>query len=978
MPARMFKISFRKMKRSYLLLFLTLSISVAALAVALLVVRSRKLQQMDKMLEEFGNYDIAFCDVTEETEQQILQDKRFSERGYIYDLGEATFAEGGGEVILGALRDKNTEKMFYINPVSGRYPEKKGEICVDRIALRCSGYTDKLGQEMILSRMDEDGEIIEDKYKLVGIVEMQKQDEGVTYSPRTYPEEMFSAENMKELDYPFAYISWEEAESRFACDKKHILTNVAADENSADVLESYLGMEGEEINKEAIDGLHINTERSFGREWVTACILGKQLEDGTVSDIVTRSMETGDVETDAYTKYFIPIFMVLIAVIASVGIFDAVRLSMEERRSVYGILLGLGMTATRILAYIVAEFLVLLILGVLLGWGVGILGYRGILWGISEIFHVALPSAMAMDAHYKPYIEMVTRSPWLWSAVLAGIVTLVGLFGVAVDIIAMTPIKLEHSAIRKRKRRKYIKGLYPILNRYVGRDSRVQRWIPYFLVCVIMSVSVFGFLFFGEKAVQDTADMTERIESARIKGMDYYMKHTDRVYSGNEQYMHQSGVTEEMYQELEENNAVDTVKGVIMNHSTALIFDKEEMLCNVLRPQLEYREPISNDTSAKLDAQSVMEYFRFLGIDTDEQEVFHVPTVGIRDEDMEHFEDFVVKGEIHPEKLQTGEEVLVVLTDESFASYFEPGKTIPLYDVTRPEKLDNSQEILLGQLPKEYKTEDKAYTVSADGETRKLWCNDTLKKCKTQVGAVLCIDGEEDSFFFDSGMGDIQVNLMAGKDAFQAWGLPNRNYTGVGVRLKNVDGSASFEQLWMRTLQQAGYMDSIDAYSILRERERTSQQIMAIFYAVFAVLLLIGMICIGNSIAMRIYRMGEEQRILHHLGMTRGRLLLMYVRRYSGIGLIGACFSLLPVAAYSLLVRYAMQLRQEAEKKDAVDALFIQKPWIENIPAYDMLDGKLIAVAIVAGIAAAVILCLLVLLQYGRMGRVLEFGEKEE
>lgn len=218
----MFRIAYKRMKRSYMLLFLTLVLCVAAMMVALLMVRSAKLQDMDGLLEEFGNYDVAFCDVTEETEQQILQDQHFAERGYIYDLGKASFKEGGGEIVLGALRDKETEKMFYINPVSGRYPSKKGEICVDRIALRCSGYAERLGQEIVLCRMGEDGKIHENKYKLVGIVEVQKQDEGVTYSPRTYPEKMYSAENLKELDYPFAYISWEEAEDRFVCDKKHI------------------------------------------------------------------------------------------------------------------------------------------------------------------------------------------------------------------------------------------------------------------------------------------------------------------------------------------------------------------------------------------------------------------------------------------------------------------------------------------------------------------------------------------------------------------------------------------------------------------------------------------------------------------------------------------------------------------------------------------------------------------------------------
>lgn len=77
----MFRISDKRMKRSHVLLFLTLVFCVAAMTVALLMVRSQKLQYMDRLLEEFGNYDIAFCDVTKETEQQIVQDQRFEELG---------------------------------------------------------------------------------------------------------------------------------------------------------------------------------------------------------------------------------------------------------------------------------------------------------------------------------------------------------------------------------------------------------------------------------------------------------------------------------------------------------------------------------------------------------------------------------------------------------------------------------------------------------------------------------------------------------------------------------------------------------------------------------------------------------------------------------------------------------------------------------------------------------------------------------
>ncbi len=975
---KMFKISFRKMKRSYLLLFLTLFFSVSALSVALLIVRSQKMQEADRILQDYGNYDWAFCEVTEELENQIAGDERFSKLGYVYDIGGFSFQKSGGTVEIGALENKSTEKMYYVNPIMGRYPEKEGEICIDRIALKSSGYPEQLGQKIPMSYMDDDGKRQERTYELVGIIEVQKQEDGVTYTSRTYPEEMYSADNMKTICFPLAYLSIKEAK-QFSGAKKHILVDVAPGEGSEQVFSDYIGDDGSgSADLDVIADMHIDTEHIFGREWTALNILGTNLEDGSTPDVLEESFETEHVEEDAYTKYFIPIFMGLILILSSLGIFDAVRLSMEERREAYGILLSMGMAGKRIALHIAFEFFLLLCFSVLLGWGFGVLGYLGILGILQKLFQVTIPSALSLDAYFKPYIVMATRNPWFWSGVIACVTTVAGLLCVLADVLSMTPVRLETSAIHKRKRSGRTGGLYHIVNRYVGRDGRIQRWIPYFMVSILMAVSVFGFLFFRQKAIEDTSEMAERIEDARINGMDYYMKQTNRVFSGNAQYMHQSGVTERMYRELEEDAAVEKASGVIINHSTALIYDKAEEAADILQPQSEYFEPLGNDVGSRLDAAMNLKYFQIMGIDTEKQEVFHVPTVGVRSEDMDYFKDKVIAGKIHPDKLQSGEEAIAAVTDESIASWFKTGKSLPLYDVVRPEKLDNGQEILEGQIPKEYKDEKKSYSVTIDGVTRKYYNYDSLKKCTVRIGAVVCIDTEEDGFFFDSGDGTCQVNLITGAGAFEKWGLPNRNYTSVGVRLKNVEQTGAFEQTWMKLLQKAGYMDSIDAYSILREKDRAMRQIMAVFYAVFGVLLLIGVLCTGNSIAMRIHRMREEQIILYQLGMTKERLLLLYIRRYALMGIVGMAFSFVPAALYSLLVKHILALRKAAVQSDTIDLLIAQKPWVDTLPLYNMLDGSLAAALAVAGITAVILLSALVFLQSGWMKRVLDIRKKEE
>lgn len=978
MLTRMLKISIKRMKRSYLLLFFTLVFGIAALVVSMLMVRTQKMREADTILQDYGNYDIAFCDSTKELEKEIKNDTRFSKLGYVYDFGTVSLTQSGNEINLGALKDQKTEDMLYINPVRGRYPKSEGEICVDRLTLKSGGYSEKLGQQISLSYLDENETIRYRKFKLVGIIEVQKQDEGAIYTSRKYPEKMFSVDQVNEIGFPLAYISVDEARKIFTKSKRHILANVSLKEKSDDVFSSYLGMENGTVDSSLTEKLHIDIDHVFGREWAAVCIVGKQMENGTISDVLTKSVEQGDVETDVYTKYFIPIFMVLILLISSVGIYDVIRLSVEERREVYGILLGMGMTGLRILGYLVFEFLILLIVSIFAGWGLGSLSYQLALMGIQKIFGIGLPSALMMDEYFGFYIKMATKNPWFWSAVIASLVTVVGIIGVSVDLLSMTPIKLEHSSIHKKRRRKQSRNISYLINHYVGKGSFLENCIPYVMVCVLMSVSIFGFLFFRAKSQDDTRQMTERIENARINGMDYYMKQNSTVLNGTMQYMHNSGVTEEAFDDLKEERSVEEVKGVVENNSTMLLYRSEDMISNVLKPQSEYFNPIDNDVNCKLDAKANLKYFQSMGIDTKKQEVFHIPTIGVRDEDLSSFEDAVIKGEFHPDKLKTGKEVLVVVTDESLASYFVPGEELSLYDVVRPKELDESQEILSGQIPKSYKVKEKSYSVTLDGVTRTYYRYDSLKSCHTRIGAVICVDAEEYSFYFHRGETGYQVNLLTGKNAFKNWGLSNRNYTSVGVRLKDKKGSETFDSTWMRVLKDAKYMDSVDVYSVLRERKRTVQQIMAIFYFVFAVLLLIGMLCISNSIAMRMCGMEKEQVILYNLGLTKNQILNIYIKRYARLGIVGAVFSVIPVVIYTVLEKYASDLIKTANKMDTINALFMQKPWVEIIPKYEMINKEFVVVILSGAVISVIVISLLVLLQNGRLNKTLNLNRQEE
>ena len=107
---------------------------------------------------------------------------------------------------------------------------------------------------------------------------------------------------------------------------------------------------------------------------------------------------------------------------------------------------------------------------------------------------------------------------------------------------------------------------------------------------------------------------------------------------------------------------------------------------------------------------------------------------------------------------------------------------------------------------------------------------------------------------------------------------------------------------------------------------------MELFCAVVFVLTVISLPCIGNSIAMRIRHMAAEQKILNLLGMTKGQLLLLYIRRYVMTGIVGGILSIIPVSIYSFLVRYALKLSEKAYQNNTTEILSLKKPWVYELP----------------------------------------------
>lgn len=406
-----------------------------------------------------------------------------------------------------------------------------------------------------------------------------------------------------------------------------------------------------------------------------------------------------------------------------------------------------------------------------------------------------------------------------------------------------------------------------------------------------------------------------------------------------------------MFQELKSNENVKSAKGVIVDYSTALVVNKTDMLSNKLMQQSEVSEAISDSVNDQIDALASVEYLKYLGVDLKKKQVFHTPTIGLSTEEVMSFaKNNLIAGEIDRKKIETGEEVLLMVTDQDLASYFKVGDKLPLVDFIRDKALDESTECMLGQIPKGYENQKSSYKVTVQNETKEFWCFEKMIPLDARIGGIVLVDADLDSFYFEDDNGVNTVNVLTSTDAFIKWKLPNKNYTRVGVTLKKYNDTAlkSFDKTWSKYVSEAKYMAQIDVFSILREKQMISKRVMAIFYLLLAVLILLSILSAGNTISMNIFSMKKERMLLTDLGMTKRKIRLLLWMRFGKISVLGGCISLLPVWAYSRIAAYANDLIRNAYENDTYDALILSKPWVEAIPKYDLWNGNLLQTVLVS------------------------------
>ena len=166
----------RANRKQYLSLAIGIFLSIFLVTTSFLAVQGVFLAQIEKTDKTVGKLDAFLLDDPDTSDEKLMASGFFSELGHVYVLSQVKDTQ----FYLGYY-DETAEEHLYRTLLSGRMPEKAGEIAIEEGTLLALDYQREwqLGDTLELSLLPIDGEKEQRSFTLVGILQDQSEYLGV-------------------------------------------------------------------------------------------------------------------------------------------------------------------------------------------------------------------------------------------------------------------------------------------------------------------------------------------------------------------------------------------------------------------------------------------------------------------------------------------------------------------------------------------------------------------------------------------------------------------------------------------------------------------------------------------------------------------------------------------------------------------------------------------------------------------------------
>ena len=929
----------------------------AVLCLTALFIRSDKMRLLNRELDMLGNYDAVFYEVTQQDAEKIADNKDVDGCGYYRELGYAG-ADGSesADYKVISFPDTASIEMYHMSCVKGTYPVKENEIAVDAGKAKELGVAPMPGSTVKLQLFDyKKKKLMEKKFTICGIFQISA--EGVWGGYYRYPDR----EELEDYVMPTICVSDKMADSFHS---SYATALIQADQDM-DKLVTWLGKSG----LKHLKGYDVVLGRSFAFSYIlgiTAQISNKYGEM-TVENAL-KALKNGDVWKDFYSSVVIPLFGVLMFVVVTISVVSMVRSLLEDRSKEAAVLRSIGMTRIKVCVYLFVELFILILCFTVVGIALGGLVHILLVRIVCPVYGIDLP----LGFHPGVYVASVTVSPWIYALVVMMTSSMISIVFPLIRMGKMTPIALMDQRYSVKKRKKKQRRVN--LSRYSWRrlvGARISFHDPAVLIilCVLMGTCFLGYNYFHALADKNNVEEKATLEEAGLDEWYYTAEKTKQasLYDFAVENHHDYGIEPEVYEQFRGKKEIKNSFARIVNKSTRLTYTKKDdkrmpdylSLRTLSASKNKFRNALYEAQEARI---------KNTGYTADEK-IYSLPSVGVQEEDLKLLSDYIDEGTIDPEKIKSGEEVLIVIPKNmqyDIMNVFQPGDTLPVSDIALTEQ--EEQYMFSSFRPQRYHLNPvykKMVTEPDFGKRVELtaYAVGKRKNIRTKIGAVVmlndekllkrfCIpyydvlDGEPPSPTW--GEADAQnyaMTMVCMPQSFGKWGLPDRLYTEVDFDLnKNADLS-KVDQEWYQAFGKCKGISYNSTYEIHKRMQQNIGDTMFLCYIMMGMLIVLGIAAAGIKFYSRIQRNSKTIAKLRALGMPLKSLEGLIMKQNLINPLIGAVVSLLPV---SLCQMFFLFIRKQLESGAWGEDGIVNGQWYYEVPyIYNLFGYHPVAVLLI-------------------------------
>lgn len=789
--------------------------------------------------------------VKNETTEDLLNSNGIT-HGYAHVVGKIAAEEG--DITAGAYvgwLDSEAKEIYYQSLAEGRMPEKENEIAVEKSALTRLNIdyklNDKLTFDFYVKNADaEKGKAIKKEYTLVGILNDKRSNiEKQTYS--------------SDIDIPAAFVADNTQVELGGKEALHLFM--------LDVPEGFM-------NKyiELVRPLRKSYYSNDGMGWYTT---GGYEVSFTIADTFGVNAP----------YLLVLVFVAVLAIASNVGIVNAFSTSLKERKRQIGLLRSVGATKRQIIKIYGKETFVLCLLCTPISILISV---------VAVSFSV---STFGENFIFKPSWWVLPLSA-LFSILVVALSSLIPL-GSASRITPMQAIR--NISINRKIKTKKIKTQkeFNTSKLLASRNIKLYK-SKQILTSIILAIAVFGSLFSFSLA-KGTKNNNLFLES------DYevssYIEYSSKRL-GNYDWI-SSGISENDIQEILLNNYVDEVSGTKQTNGYVEVSELTDYLkiCNyatnvyptsvdgvvITKENYEDYQEIPIENTAVIEKANIT------------SPILPLDFIGLPEKDF-NISGTVLEGKINTDKLNSGEEVVLVLPKklELKTSYYTfTSEDYSFSDINvndAPSEVSDEKITILNsaELTTEFKVGDKikiGWIMSNDGKepldygkegaeptvTKETFDHEKIEK-EVTVGAIIYEYSGVVEPLFNGYCKPCLITTVEGLNSF----TKNVPYKELSINL-NTDCTEEINKELTILFDRLFAGDGSTSYYSLYERQKDQMLTVKTMYIIItAVVILLFTLCgslINNALTARIRESKKEIGTLRAVGASVKDISSSYIRQ---------------------------------------------------------------------------------------------------